>query len=808
MDGYLCDKLKAFKPALGAAQASRHAAEATALSPPPVAAPPAATADKVKQAAALAPTPRAARIKGPTPGGLRRKSAELPATQAATRKATAATAAVAEGVSIGTDGGANGDKELSGDGYSMWQLYQDYWLPFGELLTDMELEGVKVDRVHLRHQEEQALQDQAAAEQYFRGWATKLVPGAEHMNVNSQVQVRQLLFPDQCAGPSKTFKATNPEYVKWQEAGSVGKRPRRWIDFELYGLWGKDMPGRLAVDVRTEKGIPAVSGAVLRTLAGKPGAAAKALADLNVIEAETTAAAAGISHLDTIDDHDDNLLDLDEEHHGVDGSSYASSSSSDSSIEMVVLPGGEMNPDDIAVLEADAADKKLGKMYVATGGGRAGLEACMALEKLIEVSAIDKLLTAFIQPLQQDNISSSRLTPHLRPNIDTASNNTNDASSAAFNVSSNGNNSSSNSVDVVANSSELPISSVSTYSTDDGGSSNDSASSSSRSFAVNGSSSSSIEQQLSHRVHCSLNLNTETGRLSARRPNLQNQPALEKDRYKVRKAFTAEVGKTLVVADYGQLELRLLAHMADCKSMIRAFELGGDFHSRTALGMYDHIKEAIARNECLLEWDGGSTGHEEPPAPLLKDKFASERRKAKILNFSIAYGKTAHGLSKDFGVSLEEAEETVNRWYADRPEVRRWQEMTRQYAREFGWVNTMIGRRRQLKDINSSEKWLRGRAERAAINTPIQGSAADVASAAMLSIGRDKWLTDNDWKLLLQVHDEVMLEGPKETAAKAKARVVAAMENPWYNLYGFEGKPLRVDLAVDANIADTWYEAK
>eukprot|EP00879_Flechtneria_rotunda_P027763 GHRR01029754.1.p1 GENE.GHRR01029754.1~~GHRR01029754.1.p1 ORF type:complete len:177 (-),score=88.41 GHRR01029754.1:25-555(-) len=146
MDGYLCDKLKAFKPALGAAQASRHAAEATALSPPPVAAPPAATADKEKQAAALAPTPRAARIKGPTPGGLRRKSAELPATQAATRKATAATAAVAEGVSIGTDGGANGDKELSGDGYSMWQLYQDYWLPFGELLTDMELEGVKVDR--------------------------------------------------------------------------------------------------------------------------------------------------------------------------------------------------------------------------------------------------------------------------------------------------------------------------------------------------------------------------------------------------------------------------------------------------------------------------------------------------------------------------------------------------------------------------------------------------------------------------------------------------------------------------------------
>jgi len=93
------------------------------------------------------------------------------------------------------------------------------------------------------------------------------------------------------------------------------------------------------------------------------------------------------------------------------------------------------------------------------------------------------------------------------------------------------------------------------------------------------------------RVHCSLNINTETGRLSARRPNLQNQPALEKDRYGIRKAFTCEEGNALIVADYGQLELRLLAHMANCKSMLEAFELGGDFHSRTALGMYPHIRE-------------------------------------------------------------------------------------------------------------------------------------------------------------------------------------------------------------------------
>ncbi|KAI8477361.1 MAG: hypothetical protein J3K34DRAFT_373247 [Monoraphidium minutum] len=374
-------------------------------------------------------------------------------------------------------------------------------------------------------------------------------------------------------------------------------------------------------------------------------------------------------------------------------------------------------------LVAEAAARGYGKMYAAMGGGREGLWACAALEKLCEVSAIDKLLSAFIVPLQGDDIST-------------------------------------------------------------------------------------LDAKGDARVHCSLNLNTETGRLSARRPNLQNQPALEKDRYKVRKAFCAGAGNTLVVADYGQLELRLLAHMADCKSMLTAFELGGDFHSRTALGMYDHIKEAIDRGECLLEWDGGPD-HTPSPVPLLKDKFASERRKAKVLNFSIAYGKTAHGLSKDWGVSMREAEETLERWYADRPEVRRWQEETRQFARHHGFVNTMLGRRRNLPLISSDRAFERSRAERAAINTPIQGSAADVATAAMLAIARDEWLRDNGWRLLLQVHDEVMLEGPRETAEEAKRRVVAAMENPWRNLgFSFDGRPLRVELVVDCKAADTWYDAK
>ena len=105
------------------------------------------------------------------------------------------------------------------------------------------------------------------------------------------------------------------------------------------------------------------------------------------------------------------------------------------------------------------------------------------------------------------------------------------------------------------------------------------------------------------RVHCSLNLNTETGRLSARAPNLQNQPALEKDQYRIREAFCAEPGKALVVADYGQLELRLLAHMTRCESMIEAFASGGCFHSRTAMGMFDHVRAAVEAEEVLLEWD-------------------------------------------------------------------------------------------------------------------------------------------------------------------------------------------------------------
>eukprot|EP00536_Pseudo-nitzschia_multiseries_P000650 jgi/Psemu1/249814/estExt_Genewise1Plus.C_80101 len=304
------------------------------------------------------------------------------------------------------------------------------------------------------------------------------------------------------------------------------------------------------------------------------------------------------------------------------------------------------------------------------------------------------------------------------------------------------------------------------------------------------------------RVHCSLNLNTETGRLSSRRPNLQNQPALEKDKYKIRQAFQASPGNSLIVADYGQLELRLLASMTHCKSMIDAFESGGDFHSRTALDMFDHVKQKVDDGEVLLEWDYTKG---DPPKPLLKDEFASERRKAKTLNFSIAYGKTAHGLSQDWGVTQQEAQDMLDKWYDARPEVRDWQVNTKAYARTFGLTRTLMGRYRQLPEATGRNKRFLGHAERASINTPIQGGAADVAMMAMIKINKSEKLKRLGWILLLQVHDEVMLEGPEETAEEAFDEVIQCMESPWVLGLAKTAVPLLVDGSWKHN---NWYDAK
>ena len=140
--------------------------------------------------------------------------------------------------------------------------------------------------------------------------------------------------------------------------------------------------------------------------------------------------------------------------------------------------------------------------------------------------------------------------------------------------------------------------------------------------------------------------------------------------------------------------------------------------------MFDYIQKSVDNEDCLLEWDY-SKG--EPPKPMLKDKFASERRKAKTLNFSIAYGKTAHGLSKDLGVSIEGAQKMLEAWYDSRPEVEQWQKKTKDAAIETGRTRTLMGRYRMLPDAMSRNQKLVGHSLRASINTPIQGGAADVA---------------------------------------------------------------------------------
>lgn len=302
------------------------------------------------------------------------------------------------------------------------------------------------------------------------------------------------------------------------------------------------------------------------------------------------------------------------------------------------------------------------------------------------------------------------------------------------------------------------------------------------------------------RIHASLNLNTETGRLSSRRPNLQNQPALDKDRYRIREAFVCEPGNRLIVADYGQLELRLMAHMTNCVSMIEAFESGGDFHSRTAMTMFDHVAHAVESGECLVERTGFENENQEL-LPLVKEKFVSERRKAKTLNFSIAYGKTVVGLAKDWNVDFDEALKTLNLWYKERQEVRRWQQGCRDSAAKKGYVETILGRRRHLPDAKSKNSRVRAHAERAAINAPLQGSAADLVMAAMLKLHEHGTLKALGWRVIMQVHDEIILEGPEHSAEIALPIVCEVMHQPFDFL-------LRVQLAIDAKICTSWYDGK
>lgn len=275
-----------------------------------------------------------------------------------------------------------------------------------------------------------------------------------------------------------------------------------------------------------------------------------------------------------------------------------------------------------------------------------------------------------------------------------------------------------------------------------------------------------------HRVHTNFNQTvTATGRLSSSDPNLQNIPVRTEEGREIRSLFEPGAGYDfLVSADYSQIELRLLAHMSGDENLINAFWSGEDIHARTAAEVFGVSIDNIT--------------------PDL-------RRKAKAVNFGIVYGISDYGLSRDLKISRKEAAEYISLYFERYPKVKIFLDDTISQAHENGYVTTMFGRRRFLPMIKSSNFHQRGLAERMAMNTPIQGSAADIIKIAM--INAEKNLRGLESRIILQVHDELVIETKENELAQVEKIVRAAMENV---------AKLKVPLVVDIHYGKNWSEAK
>ena len=264
---------------------------------------------------------------------------------------------------------------------------------------------------------------------------------------------------------------------------------------------------------------------------------------------------------------------------------------------------------------------------------------------------------------------------------------------------------------------------------------------------------------------------TATGRLSSSEPNLQNIPVRTELGAKLRYMFTAAPGMLLVDADYSQIELRILAHMADDKAMQEAFLSGEDIHTATAAQVFGVDPEEVT--------------HE-------------MRRRAKAVNFGIVYGISAFSLSDDIGVSVGEAKEYMERYFATFPGIAKYQREVVEKAKEDGYVSTILGRRRWLPELKSSNYNLRSFGERVALNMPIQGTAADVIKLAMIRV-RDALRAEGlKARLILQVHDELIVECPEEETERVRVLLTQEMENV---------VQYAVPLRADAKSGRTWGEA-
>ncbi|MFH0358075.1 DNA polymerase I [Streptococcus sp. A27] len=267
---------------------------------------------------------------------------------------------------------------------------------------------------------------------------------------------------------------------------------------------------------------------------------------------------------------------------------------------------------------------------------------------------------------------------------------------------------------------------------------------------------------------------TQTGRLSSTDPNLQNIPVrLEQGRL-IRKAFVPSLENSILLAsDYSQIELRVLAHISQDQHLIEAFQQGADIHTSTAMRVF-----GIEKSE---------------------DVTANDRRNAKAVNFGVVYGISDFGLSNNLGITRKEAKNYIDTYFERFPGIKNYMETIVREARDKGFVETIYKRRRELPEINSRNFNVRNFAERTAINSPIQGSAADILKVAMINL--DKALTEAglSTRMLLQVHDEIVLEVPMAELETVKAMVKETMES---------AIALSVPLLADENAGQTWYEAK
>lgn len=278
---------------------------------------------------------------------------------------------------------------------------------------------------------------------------------------------------------------------------------------------------------------------------------------------------------------------------------------------------------------------------------------------------------------------------------------------------------------------------------------------------------------LSGRVHTSYHQAvTATGRLSSADPNLQNIPVRNDEGRRIRQAFVAAKGYRIVAADYSQIELRIMAHLSQDKGLLDAFAQGEDIHRATASEVFG--------------------------VPL--DKVSAEqRRSAKAINFGLIYGMSAFGLSRQLNIGAGEAKKYMDLYFERYPGVLRYMENTRQLAASKGYVETIEGRRLWLPDIKSSNAIRRKAAERAAINAPMQGTAADIIKRAMIAV--DAWLeqqNDNSVRMIMQVHDELVFEVKAEAVEAASQKIRALMEG---------SVQLDVPLLVEVGVGDNWDEA-